>query len=501
MEMKGPLCHCNPPLPTRVNIVRREGPNCNREFWTCVKEMSEPGRCCFFAWLDEPVPEAGPPCKCGGTSVMNAVRKDGPNSGRKFYSCAKQIGDPSKCDFFAWADGEPSRAPAGGAAGLGGSGAVGGGQCFNCGQVGHWSSACPLPRQSPGADGQPAQAAGPACRCGMPSIQRTVRKEGPNCGKQFYTCTKPQGQQCGFFEWLDAAGSTGGGGGGVLGGQVPGYSGYSGEPMGGGKGGSGGGECFNCGQLGHWSSACPLPRQSLGAEGQPAQSAGPACRCGMPSIQRTVRKEGPNCGKHFYTCAKPQGQQCGFFEWLDNTDGGSGGQSNAFSAGSSGAVGSSGGIPGPVASAPLCQCQLPCIQRTVAKEGPNFGRQFNKCPKPMGQQCGFFEWVGGNSEDGAGNAGGSSKGGGVAGGECFNCGQVGHWSSACPMPRQNRGGKGNAGGGGNSGMAAETDECFKCGQTGHWASMCPNDANAGGRGRGRGGKGYKGGAPSYSEPY
>lgn len=34
----------------------------------------------------------------------------------------------------------------------------------------------------------------------MPAVQRTVQKAGPNQGKTFHTCSKPQGEQCGFFE-------------------------------------------------------------------------------------------------------------------------------------------------------------------------------------------------------------------------------------------------------------------------------------------------------------
>ncbi|XP_077967820.1 DNA topoisomerase 3-alpha-like isoform X2 [Styela clava] len=44
----------------------------------------------------------------------------------------------------------------------------------------------------------------PCCRCGINAVQRTVLKDGPNKGRQFYTCEKPRDQQCGFFEWSDA---------------------------------------------------------------------------------------------------------------------------------------------------------------------------------------------------------------------------------------------------------------------------------------------------------
>jgi len=40
------------------------------------------------------------------------------------------------------------------------------------------------------------------------------------------------------------------------------------------------------------------------------------CHCMVPSNRLTVGKEGPNKGKEFWVCAKPQGDQCGFFEWV-----------------------------------------------------------------------------------------------------------------------------------------------------------------------------------------
>ena len=33
--------------------------------------------------------------------------------------------------------------------------------------------------------------------------RRTVQKDGPNKGRDFYTCAKPRDDQCGFFEWAD----------------------------------------------------------------------------------------------------------------------------------------------------------------------------------------------------------------------------------------------------------------------------------------------------------
>jgi hypothetical protein len=44
----------------------------------------------------------GPLCKCGAPMVLRTVRKDGPNKGREFYSCANWRA--TKCDGFQWAD-------------------------------------------------------------------------------------------------------------------------------------------------------------------------------------------------------------------------------------------------------------------------------------------------------------------------------------------------------------------------------------------------------------
>ena len=41
------------------------------------------------------------------------------------------------------------------------------------------------------------------CNCGLEAVQRTVQKAGPNKGRQFFTCSKPRDDQCGFFEWAD----------------------------------------------------------------------------------------------------------------------------------------------------------------------------------------------------------------------------------------------------------------------------------------------------------
>ncbi|KRX52967.1 DNA topoisomerase 3-alpha, partial [Trichinella sp. T9] len=60
-------------------------------------------------------------------------------------------------------------------------------------------------------------------------------------------------------------------------------------------------------------------RVSLPAPGpEPsAQENQPICQCGLPSKLFTVRKEGPNKGRTFYSCSKIGHGKCNFFVWAD----------------------------------------------------------------------------------------------------------------------------------------------------------------------------------------
>ena len=95
------------------------------------------------------------------------------------------------------------------------------------------------------------------CFCGKSAKLLTVRKEGPNQGRQFYGCGDDR--KCEFFAWHDADAATnnhennyGGGGGGVGGGGGGrggggGNSGGYDRGSGGGRGGGGGGASFGMG--------------------------------------------------------------------------------------------------------------------------------------------------------------------------------------------------------------------------------------------------------------
>ncbi|KAI5757530.1 TOP3A [Gulo gulo luscus] len=143
----------------------------------------------------------------------------------------------------------------------------------------------------------PATAAGGSnsvtCNCGQEAVLLTVRKEGPNQGRQFYKCN---GGGCSFFLWADSGPPEAGG---------PPSS--ASKPPG--------------GSLGR----PPATGDRRGGSGRPGDDGGSggcsggsmSCLCSQPAVTRTVQKDGPNKGRQFHTCAKPREQQCGFFQWVD----------------------------------------------------------------------------------------------------------------------------------------------------------------------------------------
>ncbi|NXA04200.1 TOP3A topoisomerase, partial [Sapayoa aenigma] len=125
------------------------------------------------------------------------------------------------------------------------------------------------------------------CNCGSEALLLTVRKDGPNRGRQFYKCSS---SSCNFFLWADEQAED-------RGTSAPWGSVLSQPTVGRGLGGGRGPE--------------PLGSSSSDAGG------GTVCRCDQPAVTRTVQKDGPNKGRQFHTCPKPREQQCGFFQWAD----------------------------------------------------------------------------------------------------------------------------------------------------------------------------------------
>ncbi|XP_064376158.1 DNA topoisomerase 3-alpha isoform X2 [Dromaius novaehollandiae] len=201
-------------------------------------------------------------------------------------------------------------------------------------------SSARAPRPAPSAapdDGNNAV----TCNCGNEAVLLTVRKEGPNQGRQFYKCSA---STCNFFLWADQQSEDRGnaappvsaphrpfGGRGPAGFQSPG-GGRGPELFGSNSSDSGGG-------------------------------GGTVCNCDQPAVTRTVQKDGPNKGRQFHTCSKPRDQQCGFFQWADeNTAPGASGDSlNHFgSSGYSRELGSKAKRPSSLSSAATAKKPRTC---------------------------------------------------------------------------------------------------------------------------------------------
>ena len=100
------------------------------------------------------------------------------------------------------------------------------------------------------------------CNCGEPAAKLTVKKEGPNCRRQFFTCSD---RVCKFFEWAAATEMTSSCC------YVCGESGHVSSECrlilhGTGSSSSSSSAygieaCFTCGQQGHWARDCPKRRR------------------------------------------------------------------------------------------------------------------------------------------------------------------------------------------------------------------------------------------------
>ncbi|XP_014209436.1 DNA topoisomerase 3-alpha [Copidosoma floridanum] len=219
------------------------------------------------------------------------------------------------------------------------------------------------------------------------------------------------------------------------------------------------------------------------------------CNCHQVAKQLTVRKEGPNQGRIFYKCAKPQGESCDFFLWCPNSTGQastseSGPNNRGFSnsASTSGRQGSNSNnwnqnfqnnrqnLSNNNAgqwndntsdwnddNQVMCKCGNPARQLTVQKDGLNKGRQFYSCPSGVNSSCGFFQWA----DTVSGNSG--------------NSGNSNNWNPPGPSgPSRGRG----RGGGGATGAAPKKSraptaggtkrKCGVCGIEGHTKRTCPN---------------------------
>ncbi|NWI10784.1 NEIL3 Endonuclease, partial [Crypturellus soui] len=79
-----------------LRVVRKDGENKGRQFYTCP--LPRKCRCDYFQWADLNFPF----CNHGKRCVMKTVLKIGPNNGKNFFVCPSV--KEKQCGFFQWAD-------------------------------------------------------------------------------------------------------------------------------------------------------------------------------------------------------------------------------------------------------------------------------------------------------------------------------------------------------------------------------------------------------------
>ncbi|KAG2378405.1 hypothetical protein C9374_008548 [Naegleria lovaniensis] len=132
-------------------------------------------------------------------------------------------------------------------------------------------------------------AAKPNCNCNKPAQVSTVKKDGPNHGRLFATCTT---RDCKYFEWLDGNKK-----------MTPTSSSSSSNN-------------FNFGL----NSSSSGKVSSFSDQNDGSKSTIPKCQHNQDAMLLRVKKVRPNQGRLFWTCANSQSDKCSFFSWFSGKE-------------------------------------------------------------------------------------------------------------------------------------------------------------------------------------
>ncbi|KOM38461.1 hypothetical protein LR48_Vigan03g184300 [Vigna angularis] len=137
------------------------------------------------------------------------------------------------------------------------------------------------------------------------------------------------------------------------------------------------GNCFTCGQIGHWCRYCPSKSPNSKSvspspnQASPLSSNAVQCRCGHGACEiKTARS-----GRNFYTCPIKSGVKCkDFVKWCDEPVA----ESN---------------LQPPAIKYPECACKAGVCRRVKSKEADGVFKYCFTCPVKKGHgSCGYRVW-------------------------------------------------------------------------------------------------------------
>ncbi|XP_017015813.2 DNA topoisomerase 3-alpha [Drosophila takahashii] len=167
--------------------------------------------------------------------------------------------------------------------------------------------------------------------CQQPARQNTVRKDGPNQGRLFYKCPKPD--ECNFFQWADepasstarsTASSSSWGTNRVV--TLPSIQ-------------QGNSQRGQSSMRSNSSSTVTITQTKTKKNDRSSATTSQGdgdqvmCNCGQVASSLTVRKDGPNQGRPFFSCPTRE-KSCGFFKWGDDEQNQGASSSSSFAWGS-----------------------------------------------------------------------------------------------------------------------------------------------------------------------
>lgn len=344
-----------------------------------------------------------PECRCGDLAVARTVVKEGPNQGRRFWSCAKGQSAGS-CGFFDWVVDDATGSPAivrDGAMARSRSNSVDPNSTSRAAAATATLARRPaIARNSTHAEVPPSTRRGVQA---MPASAEVidldlVDEDDQEDDSWQILASSSRGQQVQTQGMASAA---------VTERQANDSAEIIDELLMMGESQPERGVQENSGAEAAAIDAYRAWFASLGEDdgGRSAPGTGPSgarngvasaqqrCDCGLEAIVRTVSKEGSNQGRQFRCCPKESNSaRCKYFEWLDEVD-----SSDSVRGGGRG-----GGY----------NTSNPSTSRwTVANLGSRAGTSNS------------------SRADGARNGGSNTDGNDL----CFKCGEGGHWASDCPF--------------------------------------------------------------------